>query len=137
MKDAMRARDRARLSAIRLIIAAIKQREVDERVELDDTQVLAVLEKMLKQRRESIAQYASAGREDLVDGEQAEVRVIQAYLPEPLTDAELEAVIDTAIRDTGAAGMRDMGRVMAAVRSSAQGRADMAAVSARIKARLG
>jgi uncharacterized protein YqeY len=137
MKDAMRAGDKPRLSTIRLINAAIKQREVDERIELDDTQVLAVLEKMLKQRRDSITQYDAAGRTDLADAERAEVTVIETYLPAPLDDAEVDALIDAAIDETGASSMRDMGKVMGLVKQRAAGRADMGALSGKVKARLG
>lgn len=137
MKDAMRAKDKDRLATIRLILAALKQREVDERIELDDTQVLAVLDKMLKQRRESIAQFESAGRTDLAEKEAAEATIIQTYLPAALSSAELDALIDATIAATGAAGVRDMGKVMAAIKAQAQGRADMSEVSARIKTRLG
>ncbi|HMV39430.1 MAG TPA: GatB/YqeY domain-containing protein [Plasticicumulans sp.] len=137
MKDAMRAKDKDRLATIRLILAALKQREVDERIELDDTQVLAVLDKMLKQRRESIAQFESAGRTDLAEKEAAEAAIIQTYLPAALSPAELDALIDATITATGAAGVRDMGKVMAAIKAQAQGRADMSEVSARIRTRLG
>ncbi len=137
MKAAMRARAKERLGAIRLILAAIKQREVDERITLSDGQTLAVLEKMIKQRRESLAQYQSAGRADLAAQEAFEIDLIQSYLPAPLTEAELETLIGEAIAATGAQSVRDMGKVMAILREQAQGRADMAAVSARIKARFG
>ena len=137
MKAAMRAKDKQRLGAIRLILAAIKQREVDERIELNDGQTLAVLEKMLKQRRESLAQYQSAGREDLAAQEAFEIELIQAYLPAPLSEAELDALIAHAIAATGAQSVRDMSKVMAIIRDQAQGRADMAAVSAQVKARFG
>jgi len=136
MKAAMRAGDKERLSTIRMILAAVKQREVDERISLDDSQVLAVLEKMLKQRREAIAQFSAGGRADLVAKETAEVGVIQAYLPAQLTDAEVDALIAAAIRSTGAASLKDMGKVMAAVKPQAQGRTDMGALSARIKQQL-
>ncbi|MGD8828674.1 MAG: GatB/YqeY domain-containing protein [Gammaproteobacteria bacterium] len=136
-KTAMRAQDKARLGVLRLISAAMKQREVDERITLDDPQVLAVLEKMVKQRRESIAQYEQGGRQDLADKEQAEIAILQDYLPEPLSEAELDALIDTVIADTGAESIRDMGKVMGAIKSRAQGRADMGLVGARVKARLG
>lgn len=136
MKAAMKGGDKPRLDAIRLIQAAIKQREVDERVTLDDAQVLAVLEKMLKQRRDSIAQYEAAGRTDLADRERFEVGVIEAYLPARLSDDELAALIDAAIAATGAAGPKDMGRVVAEVKSKAAGRADLGEVSQRIKAKL-
>ncbi len=136
MKSALRAGERERLSTIRLILAAIKQREVDERVMLDDTQVLAVLEKMVKQRRESIAQFESGGRADLVAKETAELAIVQGYLPAQLSGAEVTALIDEAVRATGASSMKDMGKVMAAAKAKAQGRTDMAALSARIKERL-
>jgi uncharacterized protein YqeY len=136
MKAAMRGGDKHRLGVIRLVLAAIKQREVDERIELDDAQTLAVLEKMLKQRRDSVSQYAAAGREDLADVERAEMTVIEAYLPAQLDEAELDALIAAAIAATGASAPRDMGKVMAAVKEKAAGRADMAQVSARIKAKL-
>jgi hypothetical protein len=137
MKAAMKAGDKPRLGVIRLINAAIKQREVDERIELDDTAVLAVLEKMVKQRRDSIAQYEAAGREDLADTERFEIEVCQAYLPEALSDAEVDALIDAALAATGAASMRDMGKLMGVLKPKLQGRADMGAVSQRVKARLG
>ena len=136
MKAAMRGGEKERLAVIRLMLAAIKQREVDERIELDDVQVLAVLERMLKQRRDSITQYDAAGRDDLASIERAEMAVIETYLPAKLTEAELDAVIDAAITATGASSARDMGKVMAAVKEQAAGRADMAQVSTRIKARL-
>jgi hypothetical protein len=137
MKAAMKAGDKPRLGVIRLINAAIKQREVDERIELDDTAVLAVLEKMVKQRRDSIAQYEAAGREDLADTERFEIEVCQEYLPEALSDAEVDALIDAALAATGAASMRDMGKLMGVLKPKLQGRADMGAVSQRVKARLG
>jgi uncharacterized protein YqeY len=136
MKTAMRAGQKERLATIRLILAAVKQREVDERITLDDSQVIAALEKMGKQRRESIAQFESGGRSDLVAKETAELAIITAYLPAQLSDAELDALIQAAIQQTGAATVKDMGRVMSVIKSQAQGRADMAAVGARIKARL-
>jgi uncharacterized protein YqeY len=136
MKTAMRAGQKERLGTIRLILAAVKQREVDERITLDDSQVIAALEKMGKQRRESIAQFESGGRSDLVAKETAELAIITAYLPARLSDAELDALIQAAIKQTGAATVKDMGRVMNVIKSQAQGRADMAAVGARIKARL-
>ena len=137
MKSAMRASDKERLSTIRMVQAAIKQREVDERIALDDAQVLAVLEKMVKQRRESIAACEQGGRADLADKEKAEIQILAAYLPEQLTEAEVDALIQSAIAETGAASMKDMGKVMGAVKAKAAGRADMGAVSARIKAALG
>ncbi|MEO8746420.1 MAG: GatB/YqeY domain-containing protein [Rhodanobacter sp.] len=136
MKTAMRAGDKPRLGVIRLMLAAIKQHEVDERTEQTDPMVLATLEKMLKQRRDSIQQYSAAGREDLADVERAEMQVIEAYLPPKLSDAEIDALISEAIASTGASSPRDMGKVVSAVKSQAAGRADMAAVSARIKSRL-
>lgn len=136
MKAAMRSGDKARLGCIRLIMAAVKQREIDERITLDDTQLLGVLEKMGKQRRESIAQFQAGGRADLVAKENAELDIINAYLPAPLAGAELDALINQAIGETGAASIKDMGKVMALIKSKAQGRADMSAVGARIKARL-
>jgi uncharacterized protein YqeY len=136
MKAAMRGGDKHRLGVIRLVLAAIKQREVDERIELDDAQTLAVLEKMLKQRKDSVSQYEAAGRQDLADVERAEMTVIEAYLPAKLGEAELDALIAEAIAATGAASPRDMGKVVAAVKEKAAGRADMAVVSAKIKARL-
>ncbi len=137
MKDAMRGGDKARLGVVRLILAAVKQREVDERIELDDTQVLAVLDKMSKQRRESIEQYTKAGRTDLADQETFELGVIQTYLPKPLTDDEIDALIDDAVRTTGAGSIKDMGKLMGILKPQLQGRADMGAVSGRIKSRLG
>jgi uncharacterized protein YqeY len=136
MKAAMRSGEKERLGVIRMITAAIKQREVDERIALDDAQTLAVLEKMLKQRRDSISQYTAAGRADLADVERAEMAVIEGYLPAKLDAAELDALIEEAIVATGADSPKDMGKVVAAVKEKAAGRADMAQVSARIKARL-
>ncbi|MGO4700848.1 GatB/YqeY domain-containing protein [Dyella sp. 2RAB6] len=136
MKTAMRGGDKARLAVIRLMLAAVKQREVDERIELDDLQTLEVLEKMLKQRRDSITQYDAAQRQDLADVERAEVSVIEAYLPAKLGEAEIDELVAAAIAATGASSMRDMGKVVAAVKEQAAGRADMAVVSARVKARL-
>lgn len=137
MKTAMRAGDKRRLGVIRLILAAIKQREVDERIVLDDTQVLVVLDKMLKQRRESISQYELAKRTDLAEIEQFEMGIIQPYLPQPLSTAEIDTLIAQAVMETGAAGIKDMGKVMALLKPQLQGRADMSAVSAQIKAKLG
>ncbi|MBK8963555.1 MAG: GatB/YqeY domain-containing protein [Candidatus Competibacteraceae bacterium] len=136
MKTAMRAKDKERLGAIRLILAAVKQREVDERIELSDGQVLGVLEKMIKQRRESLAQFQNAGRADLAAQENFEIDLIQSYLPAPLAEADLDALIGDAIAATGAQSVRDMGKVMALIKDQAQGRADLAAVSARVKARF-
>lgn len=137
MKTAMRSGEKERLGVIRMLQAAIKQREVDERITLDDAQVLAVLEKMLKQRRESITQYESGGRADLAAKEAAEITVLQVYMPAQLSDAELDTLIAAAISQTGAASIKDMGKVMGVVKAQAAGRADMGAVGARIKARLG
>ena len=136
MKAAMRSGEKQRLGVIRLMLAALKQREVDERIELDDTQVLATLEKMLKQRRDSISQFDAAGRDDLSAIERAEMVVIETYLPTKLDEAEVDALITAAIAETGASSPRDMGKVVAAVKAKAAGRADMAVVSGKIKARL-
>ena len=136
MKSAMRAAEKERLATIRLILAAIKQREVDERIQLDDTQVLAVLEKMMKQRRESIAQFEAGGRADLVAKESAELAVLAGYLPEQLSEQELDRLIAATIAETGASSVKDMGKVMSALKAKVQGRADMGALGARIKARL-
>ncbi|MFO1295073.1 MAG: GatB/YqeY domain-containing protein [Rubrivivax sp.] len=136
MKAAMRAAEKDRLATIRLIMAAIKQREVDERIQLDDTQVLAVLEKMVKQRRESIAQFQAGGRADLVAKENAELAVLAAYLPEQLSEQELDRLVAETVAATGAASIKDMGKVMNALKPKVQGRADMGALGARIKARL-
>jgi uncharacterized protein len=136
MKSAMRAGEKERLGTIRLALAAVKQREVDERITLDDGQVLAVLEKMIKQRKEAISQFQAGGRADLVAKENAEVSILEAYLPARLSDAELDALIAGAIASTGANSAKDMGKVMALVRSQAQGRADMGVVSARVKEKL-
>ncbi|MEE4293891.1 MAG: GatB/YqeY domain-containing protein [Xanthomonadales bacterium] len=136
VKNAMRAQERGRLAVLRLVSAAIKQKEVDERVELDDTQVLAVLEKMVKQRRESLEQYRKAKRSDLADQEQYELDIIQGYLPEPLGEDELARIITETINELGASSVRDMGPVMNALRDKVQGRADMKAVSQAVKNQL-
>ena len=136
MKNAMRSSEKHQLGVIRLMLAAIKQREVDERVELDDVQILATLEKMLKQRRDSVSQFDAANREDLSAIERAEMVVIETYLPSKLDEAEIDALIAAAISDTGASSARDMGKVVAAVKEKAAGRADMAVVSGKVKARL-
>jgi uncharacterized protein YqeY len=136
MKTAMRAGEKERLGTIRLALAAIKQREVDERITLDDTQVLVALEKMIKQRKESITQFESGGRADLVAKEKAELAVLQAYLPEQMSDAEIDALIAEAVAASGATSIKDMGKVMGLVKAKAQGKADMGAVSARIKQKL-
>ena len=137
MKAAMKAGDKRRLGVIRLINAAIKQREVDERIELDDTQVLAVLDKMVKQRRDSIAQYVDAGRQDLAEQERFEVEICQTYLPEAMSDEEVAKLVEEAVAESGASTMKDMGKVMGIVKPKVQGRADMGAVSALVKQRLG
>ncbi len=137
MKSSMRSGDKARLKVIRMILAAIKQVEVDERIELDDARVIAVLDKMAKQRRESISQFEQAGRDDLVEIEKAELEVIQHYLPEALSEEEIRQLIDAAIAETGASDMKQMGQVMGKLKSQLQGRADMGQVSQLIKARLG
>ncbi len=136
MKSAMRSGDKERLATIRLILAAIKQKEVDERISLDDTQVLSVIEKMVKQRKESVAQFEAGGRADLVAKENAELAVLTAYLPAQLSEAEVDGLIAQAIAATGATSIKDMGKVVAQVKASAAGRADMAAVSARVRAKL-
>ena len=136
MKNAMRAGEKHKLGVIRLMLAAIKQREVDERIELDDVQVLATLEKMMKQRKDSVSQFDAAGRDDLSAIERAEMVVIETYLPAKLDEAEIDALITAAIAETGASSPRDMGKVVAAVKEKAAGRADMGVVSGRIKTRL-
>ena len=137
MKTAMRAKDSARLSAIRLLLAAIKQKEVDERVAPSDADVLGIIEKMIKQRRESIVQYEKGGRSDLADGEKFELGILSGYLPAQLSDAEIEAAVAAAIAESGAAGVKDMGKVMALLKPRLAGRADMGRLSAQVKARLG
>jgi uncharacterized protein YqeY len=137
MKTAMRSGEKDRLAVIRLLQAAIKQREVDERIALDDAQVTSVLEKMIKQRKESVVAFDKGGRADLVAKENAEIAVLQPYLPAQLSDSELDALIAEAISSTGAASIKDMGKVMGVVKSKAAGKADMGAVGARIKAKLG
>lgn len=136
MKAAMRAREAARLGAIRLLLAAMKQREVDERIELTDADVVAIIEKMMKQRRDSISQYEAAGRQDLADVEKFEMTVLQVYMPQQLDEAEINAAIAEAIAATGAAGPQDMGKVMGVLKARLAGRADMGKVSALIKAQL-
>ena len=133
----MRSGEKERLGVIRMITAAIKQREVDERITLDDAQVLSVLEKMVKQRKESVVQFTAGNRADLVDKENAEISLLQSYLPQQLHEAELDALIADAIGATGATGIKDMGKVMGIIKGRAQGRADMAVVGAKIKAKLG
>ena len=137
MKAAMRSGEKERLAVIRMVTAAIKQREVDERIALDDSQVLAVLEKMIKQRKESVASFQAGNRTDLVEKESAEIALLQTYLPSQLSEAEVDSLIADAIAATGAASIKDMGKVMGLIKGRAQGRADMAAVGAKIKAKLG
>ena len=137
MKTAMKAGDKERLRVIRMILAAVKQQEVDQRTELDDAAVLAVLNKMVKQRRESIVQFEKGGRDDLAAVEQAEIAVLEGYLPEPLDDAAVDAIVADAIAATGAESLRDMGKVMGIVKQKTGGRADMGLVSQKVKARLG
>jgi hypothetical protein len=136
MKTAMKGGDKERLAVIRLIMAAMKQVEVDERIELDDTRVLGILDKMVKQRRESISQFQSGGREDLAGKEQAEIDIISDFLPQALTEEEIETIINKAISETGAASMKDMGKVMGIVKPQITGRADVGAVSGKIKSLL-
>jgi len=136
MKAAMKAKETARLGAIRLLMAAMKQREVDDRIELDDAGIVAVIEKMLKQRKDSISQYEAAGRQDLADAEKAEVQVLTAYMPAGLSSAEVSAIVAAAVTASGAAGPADMGKVMALVKPQIAGRADMAEVSKLVKAKL-
>jgi uncharacterized protein len=136
MKAAMRSGERERLGVIRMITSAIKQREVDERITLEDAQVLSVLEKMIKQRKESLEQFKAGNRQDLVDKEAAEIALLQGYMPSQLSGAELDALIDEAVAASGAKSIKDMGKVMAVIKAKAQGRADMAAVGAKIKTKL-
>ena len=136
MKAAMRAKDKETLGVVRLILAELKRIEVDERIELDDARVLATLDKMSKQRRDSISQFEEAGRNDLADSERQELEVIKTFLPQPLTDEEITAIIDAAVASTGASGMQDMGKLMAVIKPQLQGRADMGTVSKLVKSRL-
>jgi len=136
VKQAMRAGDKARLKTLRMVTAAVKQREVDERIELDDTAVLAILEKMIKQRRESAEQYRNGQRPELAEAEEAEINILQTYLPEPLSESELDAIIDEVIAELGVSDMSGMGQVMGQVKGKVQGRADMRAVSGRVRDRL-
>jgi uncharacterized protein YqeY len=136
MKTAMKSGDKARLGVIRMLQAAIKQREVDERIELDDAQVIAAIEKMIKQRRESVSQYRDGGRDDLADKEAAEIEVLEPYLPEQLSDAEIDAAVASAIAAAGAESMRDMGKVMGTLKAELAGKADMGKVSAAVKSKL-
>jgi len=137
MKDAMRNKEKVRLTAIRMLLAAIKQIEVDQRIEVQDTDILAILDKMIKQRRDSISQYEAAGRQELADIESEEITALQDFMPQALTDEEISALIDAALAESGAESMRDMGKVMAILKPQMQGRADMGAVSGKIKAKLG
>lgn len=137
MKSAMKAGDKDRLKVVRLMMAAIQQVEIDQRIELDDTAVLGVLDKMVKQRRDSVEQFQNGNRDDLADIELAEIVILELYLPEQLSDAELDALVDEAITSTGAQNIRDMGKVMGIIKGKAAGRADMSAVGAKVKARLG
>ena len=136
VKTAMRGRDRERVSTLRMILAGIKQKEIDENIELDDIQTLAVLDKMVKQHRDSISQYQQGGRTDLVDKETRELSIVQSYLPSPLTDAEIDELLQQAIRETGAKSLQDMGKVMAMLKPKAQGRADLGRISGLVKAKL-
>ena len=136
MKNAMRAKESTRLSTIRMLLAAMKQREVDDRIELADTDVVAIIDKMIKQRRESIAAFDAGGRPELAAAERAEIELLQTYMPQPLPDAEIDALIATAVAGAGAGGMAAMGKVMAALKPQLAGRADMTLVSAKVKARL-
>lgn len=136
MKEAMKAGARDRLKVIRMLLAQIKQVEIDQRVELDDPGVLGVVEKMVKQRRDSVSQFRAGNRDDLAEIELSEIAELEKYLPEPLSESEIDALIDKVIADTGAAGIRDMGKVMGRLKSEVQGRADMGAIGARVKARL-
>ncbi len=136
IKEAMRAKNKERLKTLRLITSTIKQIEVDERIEVDDERLLTILDKMVKQRRDAIAQFESAGRQDLADGEIAEVSIIQEFMPEQLSDSEIDEMIQQAIADSGASSMKDMGKVMGIIRPKAQGRADMGQLSGKIKAQL-
>ncbi|WP_333840095.1 GatB/YqeY domain-containing protein [Pelomicrobium sp.] len=137
MKEALRAKDARRLAAIRLLLAAIQQREVDERRELSEADVVGIVERLIRQRRESVAQYDAAGRRDLADNERFEIEVLQSYLPQPLSEEELQALIEQAVVDTGAAGPKDIGRVMGVLKPRIIGRAEMGRVSTLVKARLG
>lgn len=136
IKTAMKAGDKPRLATLRLMSAAIKQKEIDERIELDETATMVILDKLMKQRRESIAQYSAAGRDDLVAQEQSEIDIIQTYLPVALSEAEIATIIDDAVNESGATSVKDMGKVMALVKPKMQGRADMSSVSKTIKERL-
>jgi len=136
MKSAMKAKDKQALKAVRMILEAIKQKEIDERIELDDTQAMAVIQKMVKQRKDSISQFSDAGRTDLVEIEEAELEIINNYMPEQLSDEEVALVVDKTIKDSGANSMKDMGKLMSMLKSQLQGKADMSLVSQLIKSRL-
>lgn len=136
MKSAMRAKEKQRLGIIRLIQAAIKQKEIDERISLDDTQIIIVLDKMLKQRRDSLAQFEKAERQDLAEQEAYEIKIIQTYMPQPLTETELASLLETAIKETGATSLKELGKVMGFLKPKVQGRVDMRALSANLKQRL-
>ncbi len=136
VKDAMRARDQKRLTTLRTLSAAIKQKEVDERIELDDKQTLAVIQKLVKQRKESISQYKDAGRDDLVENEQSELEILETFLPEQMSEAEAGELLDTIIEETGASSMQDMGKVMALLKEKSEGRADMSILSKLVKSKL-
>ncbi len=136
MKAAMKGGDKRRLGVIRLILAALKQVEVDERIDLDDSRIVAILDKMVKQRRDSVAQYRQAGRDELAEQEEYEIGIIQEFMPQPLSEAEIDALIDEAIAATGASSMKEMGKVMGQLKPKLQGRADMGAVSAKVKQKL-
>ncbi|HIB28184.1 MAG TPA: GatB/YqeY domain-containing protein [Candidatus Thioglobus sp.] len=136
MKTAMKAKNKGALKAVRMILGAVKQREVDERIELDDTQVLAVIQKMVKQRKDSISQFKDAGRDDLVDVEEAELVIINNYMPEQLSEAEISIAVDKAIVDSGASSMQDMGKLMGVLKGQLDGKADMGAVSALIRSKF-
>ena len=137
MKDAMRNKEKTRLAAIRMLLAAIKQIEVDQRIDITDIHILSILDKMIKQRRDSISQFEAAGRQELADIEKVEIEALQVYMPQPLTDDEISVLIDTAMTETGAESMRDMGKVMGILKPKLQGRADMGVVSDKIKQKLG
>jgi len=137
MKEAMRNKEKVRLTAIRMLLAAIKQIEVDQRIEVQDTDILVILDKMIKQRRDSISQFEAAGRQELADAEKQEIEALQVYMPQALTEDEISSLIDAAMNESGAESMRDMGKVMAILKPQLQGRADMGAVSGKIKAKLG
>lgn len=136
MKEAMRNKEKVRLTAIRMLLAAIKQIEVDQRIEVTDTDILAIIDKMIKQRRDSISQYEAAGRQELADAEKQEIEALQVYMPQALTEDEISSLIDAAMKESGAESMRDMGKVMGILKPQLQGRADMGAVSGKIKAKL-